>query len=100
MAGPDTSSDIAAPPRPEFLKLGELYAQEIGPWLESQEGRRRKARLLRWIIIGGGFAGLALFVYLVATSDWGEGWFVAAFFAAICHHRRRQCPADEPCRPM
>jgi hypothetical protein len=35
------------------------------------------------IIIGGGFAGLALFVYLVATRDWGEGWFVAAFFAAI-----------------
>lgn len=83
MAGPDTSSDIAAPPRPEFLKLGELYAQEIGPWLESQEGRRRKARLLRWLIIGGGFAGLALFVYLVATRDWGEGWFVAAFFAAF-----------------
>jgi hypothetical protein len=83
MTGPDTSPDIAAPPRPEFLKLGELYAQEIGPWLESQEGRRRKARLLRWIIIGGGFAGLALFVYLVATRDWGEGWFVAAFFAAF-----------------
>jgi len=83
MAGPDTTSDIATPPRPEFLKLGELYAQEIGPWLESQEGRRRKAQLLRLIIIGGGFAGLALFVYLVATRDWGEGWFVAAFFAAF-----------------
>ena len=83
MAGPDTSSDIATPPRPEFLKLGELYAQEIGPWLESQEGRRRKAQLLRLIIIGGGFAGLALFVYLVATRDWGGGWFVAAFFAAF-----------------
>lgn len=79
----DTSPDIAAPPRPEFLKLGELYAQEIGPWLESQEGRRRKAQLLRLIIMGGGFAGLALFVYLVAIRDWGEGWFVAAFFAAF-----------------
>ncbi len=83
MAGPDTSSDIATPPRPEFLKLGELYAQEIGPWLESQEGRRRKAQLLRLIIMGGGFAGLALFVYLVATRDWGDGWFIAAFFAAF-----------------
>ncbi len=83
MTAADTSADIATPPRPEFLKLGELYAQEIGPWLESQEGRRRKARLLRWIIIGGGFAGLALFLYLVATRDWGEGWFVAAFFAAF-----------------
>lgn len=83
MVGPDTSSNIATPPRPEFLKLGELYAQEIGPWLESQEGRRRKARLLRLIIIGGGFAGLALFLYLVATRDWGGGWFVAAFFAAF-----------------
>ena len=79
----DTSPDIAAPPRPEFLKLGELYAREIGPWLESQEGRRRKAQLLRLVIMGGGFAGLALFVYLVAIRDWGEGWFVAAFFAAF-----------------
>jgi Protein of unknown function (DUF3137) len=83
MAALGTSPEITAPPRPEFLKLGELYAQEIGPWLESQEGRRRKARLLRWLIIGGGFAALALFVYLVATRDWGDGWFVAAFIAAL-----------------
>ena len=34
MAGADTTSDIATPPRPEFLKLGELYAQEIGPLRE------------------------------------------------------------------
>jgi hypothetical protein len=83
MNAADTSPDITTPPRPEFLKLGELYAQEIGPWLESQEGRRRKAQLLRLFIMGGGFAGLALFVYLVAISDWGEGWFVAAFIAAF-----------------
>jgi hypothetical protein len=83
MTAADTSIETAAPPRPEFLKLGELYAEEIGPWLESQEGRRRRARLLRWIIIGGGFAALAVFVYLVATRDWGDGWFVGAFFAAF-----------------
>lgn len=83
MAPADTSTETAAPPRPEFLKLGELYAGEIGPWLERQEGRRQKARLLRWLIIGIGFAALAVFVYLVATRDWGDGWFVGAFFAAF-----------------
>src|SRR5262245_31206848 len=83
MTAADTSADDATPPRPEFLKLGELYAAEIGPWLESQEGRRQKARTLRWIIIGGGFAALAVFLYLVATRDWGDGWFVGAFFAAF-----------------
>jgi len=83
MADADTSTETAAPPRAEFLKLGELYAEEIGPWLESQESRRLKARRLRWLIIGGGFAALALFVYLVATRDWGDGWFVAALIAAI-----------------
>jgi hypothetical protein len=83
MTTADTSPDTGAPPRPEFLKLGELYAQEIGPWLESQEGRRQKARMLRWVIIGAGFAALAVFVYLVATRDWGDGWFVGAIFAAF-----------------
>jgi Protein of unknown function (DUF3137) len=83
MTAADTSSETAAPPRPEFLKLGELYAGEIGPWLESQEGRRQKARTLRWLIIGGGFAAVAVFVYLVATRDWGDGWFVGAFLAAF-----------------
>jgi uncharacterized protein DUF3137 len=83
MTAADTSTEITAPPRPEFLQLGELYADEIGPWLEGQEGRRERARLLRWVIIGGGFAALAVFVYLVATRDWGEGWFVGAFFAAF-----------------
>jgi hypothetical protein len=38
-------AESAAPPRPEFLALGAFYKREIEPWLESREGRRRKARL-------------------------------------------------------
>lgn len=69
---PTESTDT--PPRPEFLALGAFYKQEIEPWLESQEGRRRQARLLRWLIIGGGFAVLAAWLVLVLTGDWSEFW--------------------------
>ena len=70
-----TDSAADSPPRPEFLALGALYKQELEPWLESQEGRRRKARRLRWLIIGGGFALLAVWLFVVLTGDWSEFWF-------------------------
>jgi len=69
-----TEADTAAPPRPEFLALGAFYKRELEPWLDSQEGRRRKARLLRWLIIGSGLAALAAWLLLVLTGDWSEFW--------------------------
>jgi hypothetical protein len=72
-----------AAPRPEFLALGAFYKAEIEPWLESQEGRRRKARLLRWLIIGGGFAMLAAWFFVVLTGDWSEFWFFVIIVLGI-----------------
>lgn len=78
-----TDAESAAPPRPEFLALGGLYKQEIEPWLLSQEGRRRRARLLRWLIIGGGFALLALWLYRTIASGGSDFWFFVMFILAI-----------------
>lgn len=78
-----TDADSAAPPRPEFLALGGLYKQEIEPWLLSQEGRRRRARLLRWLIIGGGFALLALWLYEHLASGGSDFWLFVMFILAI-----------------
>jgi hypothetical protein len=74
-----------AVPRPEFKELGRLYNQELAPWLESQEGRRRRARLLRWLIIGFGLAALgALFLFLVTREEEPSGfWFFLLFVAGI-----------------
>lgn len=76
-------TETDTPPRPEFLKLGELYQAELEPWLASQESRRRKARLLRWLIIGGGFALLLPFVVYAILQDWGGFAFFGAFILAI-----------------
>jgi hypothetical protein len=74
-----------AVPRPEFRELGRLYNEELAPWLESQEGRRRRARLLRWLIIGFGLAALAaVFFYLVTREEEPSGfWFFLLFVAGI-----------------
>lgn len=76
-------TETDAVPRPEFLKLGELYKAELEPWLQAQEGRRRKARALRWLIIGGGFAALAAFVLYSLAQDWAGLAFFIAFVLAI-----------------
>lgn len=80
-----TEATADAPPRPEFLALGGFYKSELEPWLEAHEGRRRKARLLRWLIIGGGLAMLAGWLYyLLAWADSPDDfWFGAIFFLAI-----------------
>jgi Protein of unknown function (DUF3137) len=70
-----TDATASAPPRKEFLALGAFYKAELEPWLESQEGRRRQARLLRWLIIGGGLGLLAVWFFYVLTGDWSEFWF-------------------------
>jgi hypothetical protein len=78
-----TEADTESPPRPEFLALGAFYKQEIEPWLESQEGRRRKARLLRWLIIGGGLAPLAVWLVAVLTGDWSGFWIFVIIVLGI-----------------
>jgi Protein of unknown function (DUF3137) len=78
-----TEAAADAPPRPEFLALGAFYKAELEPWLESQEGRRRKARLLRWLIIGGGLPLLAVCFFFVLTGDWSEFWLFVIFVLAI-----------------
>jgi hypothetical protein len=78
-----TEATADTPPRPEFLALGGFYKSELEPWLEAHDGRRRKARLLRWIIIAGGFALLAVGLYYVVTEEWDDFWFFALFFGAI-----------------
>jgi hypothetical protein len=76
-------STAASPPRPEFLALGGFYKSELEPWLASQEGRRRRARLLRWLVIGGGLALLAgLFVY-ASGQGWSDFWFFVIFVLGI-----------------
>src|SRR5262245_51548365 len=76
-------SDVV--PRPEFRELGRLYNEELAPWLESQEGRRRRARRLRWLIIGFGLAALvAVFFYLATREEEPSGfWFFLLFVAGI-----------------
>ena len=78
-----TESAADTPPRPEFLALGALYKQEIEPWLEAQEGRRRRARLLRWLIIGSGFALLAAWLYYILANEWSDFWLFVTFILAI-----------------
>jgi hypothetical protein len=78
-----TDADTDAPPRPEFLALGAFYKQELEPWLASQEGRRQKARLLRWLIIGGGLVPLAVLLVAVLTGDWSEFWFFVIIVLGI-----------------
>ena len=78
-----TEATADTPPRPEFLALGGFYKSELEPWLESQEGRRRKARRLRWLIIGGGLALLAVCFYYVVAGEWDDFWIFAVFFGAI-----------------
>ncbi|MGH6959600.1 MAG: DUF3137 domain-containing protein [Dongiaceae bacterium] len=78
-----TEAAADSPPRPEFLALGAFYKAELEPWLESQEGRRRQARLLRWLIIGGGFALLAVWLFFVLTGDWSEFWFFVIIVLGI-----------------
>src|SRR5262245_7420907 len=73
----------AAPPRPEFLALGGFYKTELEPWLAAHEGRRQRARFLRWVIIGGGFAAVAVWLYVVLTGDWSEFWFFVIFFLGM-----------------
>jgi hypothetical protein len=73
----DATAD--APPRPEFLALGGFYKSELEPWLAAHEGRRQKARLLRFVIIGGGLAALAVWFFIVLTGDWSEFWFFVIF---------------------
>lgn len=71
-------------PRPEFQNLGVLYKTELEPWLAAQEGRRRKARLLRWLIIGGGFAALAAFLFYAIDTEWvGLAAFIAFALAIV-----------------
>ncbi len=77
----EATADTA--PRPEFMALGAFYKAELEPWLESQEGRRRKARLLRWLIIGGGLALLAVWFFFVLTGDWSEFWFFVIIVLGI-----------------
>ena len=76
-----TDSDTV--PRPEFLKLGELYKAELEPWLQSQEGRRRQARLLRWLIIGGGFALLAPLCFYVLSTEIGGFAFILLIISGV-----------------
>jgi hypothetical protein len=78
-----TDADAESPPRPEFLALGAFYKQEIEPWLQSQEGRRQKARLLRWLIIGGGLTPLAVWLFVVLTGDWSGFWLFAIMILGI-----------------
>jgi hypothetical protein len=68
----DATAD--APPRPEFLALGGFYKSELEPWLAAQEGRRRKARILRLVIIGGGLPALAVWLFVVLSGDWSGFW--------------------------
>src|SRR5262249_59740439 len=72
-----------APPRPEFLALGGFYKTDLEPWLAAHEGRRQKARLLRFVIIGGGFAALAVWLYIVLTGDWSELWLFVMFVVGM-----------------
>jgi hypothetical protein len=78
-----TETESGGPPRPEFLALGSFYKQEIEPWLESQEGRRRKARLLRWLIIGGGLAALSGGLSYIVRNEWDDIWLFVVFVLAV-----------------
>jgi uncharacterized protein DUF3137 len=78
-----TEATADSPPRPEFLALGGFYKSELEPWLESHEDRRRRARQLRWLIIGGGLALLAVCFYYVVTDEWDDFWLFAIFFGAL-----------------
>jgi hypothetical protein len=80
---PSADDSSAAPPRPEFLSLGELYAREIQPWLEGQEGRRRQAWRLCWTIAVVGFAGLAILLYVAISGAWSPVWYFAVACAGI-----------------
>jgi hypothetical protein len=73
----------AVPPRPEFAGLDAFYVGEIAPWLEDHEGRRRRARRLRWLIFGGGYAALALWLHYEVTHDGDEFWFGVILMLAI-----------------
>src|SRR5262245_57461815 len=75
----------ANPLRPEFRELGRLYNEKLAPWLESQEGRRQRARRLRWLIIGFGLAALvAVFFYLATREEEPSGfWFFLLFVAGM-----------------
>jgi hypothetical protein len=77
----ETAADT--PPRPEFLALGALYKQEIEPWLKAQEGRRRRARRLRWVIIGSGAALLAAWLYYILANEWSDFWLFVTFILGI-----------------
>lgn len=78
-----TEATASSAPRPEFLALGAFYKAELEPWLESQEGRRRKASLFRWLIIGGGLSLLAVWFFFVLTDDWSEFWFFVIIVLGI-----------------
>jgi uncharacterized protein DUF3137 len=79
------TTESGAAPRPEFLPLGAFYKAELEPWLEQHEGRRLRARRLRWLIIGGGWAALAAWLYylLAVAEDADDFWFWLIFFLAI-----------------
>lgn len=80
-----TEASAAAVPRPEFLALGAFYKGELEPWLQQHEGRRLRARRLRWLIIGGGWAALLAWLYylLAVAGDADDFWFWLIFFLAI-----------------
>jgi len=81
IVSPDAAT--AAAPRPEFLGLGSFYKGTLAPWLEDHEGRRRRARRLRWLIFATAYPALAAWLYYEIVTDGDGFWFGVIFFLAL-----------------
>jgi len=78
---PDAAS--AAAPRPEFLGLGAFYKGTLEPWLQDHEGRRRRARQLRWLIFASGYSLLGAWFWYELANDGDGFWFGLIVVLAI-----------------
>jgi len=78
-----TDTTTAAAPRPEFLGLGSFYKGTLEPWLQDHEGRRGRARRLRWLIFGTAYPALAAWLYYEIVADGDGFWFFLIFFLAL-----------------
>jgi len=78
---PDAAT--AAAPRPEFLGLGAFYKGTLEPWLADHEGRRRRARRLRWLIFATAYPLLAAWFFYELVNDGDGFWFGLIVVLAI-----------------
>jgi hypothetical protein len=78
-----TEAASAAAPRPEFLGLGAFYKGTLAPWLADHEGRRQRARRLRWLIFAAGYPLLAAWFWYELVNDGDGFWFGLIVVLAI-----------------